>query len=312
VTDPSSPAATPSPEPTGWTGYLAADGFVAELKTELGTIMAEHGRLLFADGPPRPAAWAQNVWYDPVRISIQSIGEGARALRDIQRNWALLAVGHHRRAGLIEAKLPPVKPKPLVFPDPVPTAPLGSWTLTDPNTILASARCSSPFRHGEVVFAEDRETPPNRAYLKLWDAFTRLGVRPQPGERCLDLGASPGGWSWVLHETGARVLAVDKAPLDPRIAALPRLEYRQDSAFALAPEAIEPVDWLCSDVVCYPTRLLALVRRWLESGRARRFVCTLKFQGETDHATTREFAAIPGSQLMHLFHNKHELTWVRL
>ncbi len=306
------PPPAPSPEPTGWTGYLAADGYVAELKSELGTIVGEHGRLIFADGPPRPAAWAQNVWHDPVRIPIQSIGDGARALRAIQRNWALYTASHHRRASLIEDKLPPVKPKPLVFPGAAPTAPLGSWTLIDPQTIIAAARSGSPFRHGEVIFEEDRQAPPNRAYLKLWDAFTRLGIRPQPGELCLDLGASPGGWSWVLHETGASVVAVDKAPLDPRIAALPRLAYRQESAFALDPTALEPVDWLCSDVVCYPARLLALVRRWLESGRARRFVCTLKFQGETDHATAREFAAIPGSQLMHLFHNKHELTWVKL
>lgn len=199
-----------------------------------------------------------------------------------------------------------------MFPSDPPSAPLGSWTLLDANTIIASARCSSPFRNGEVTFAEDRQAPPNRAYLKLWDAFTRIGQRPQPGERCLDLGASPGGWSWVLHETGASVVAVDKAPLAPRIAALPRLKYRRDSAFALDPATIEPVDWLCSDIVCYPTRLLTLVKRWLDSGRAKHFVCTLKFQGETDHATAREFAAIPGSQLMHLFHNKHELTWAKL
>jgi 23S rRNA (cytidine2498-2'-O)-methyltransferase len=54
------------------------------------------------------------------------------------------------------------------------------------------------------------------------------------------------------------------------------------------------------------------VRRWLDTGRARRFVCTLKFQGETDHATARAFAAIRGARLMHLSHNKHELTWIRL
>jgi len=312
VTEPSPPSAPPSPEPTGWTGYLAADGYVTELKNELGAVVGEHGRLIFAEGPPRPAAWAQNAWHDPVRIPILSIGDGARALRAIQRNWSLFAVAHHRRARLIEEKLPAVRPKPLVFPAPAPSAPLGSWTLLDPQTIVAAARCSSPFRHGEVEFAENKQAPPNRAYLKLWETFTRLGQRPQSGERCLDLGASPGGWSWVLHETGATVLAVDKAPLDPRIAALPRLEYRKASAFALDPSAVEPVDWLCSDVVCYPTRLLSLVRRWLDSGRARRFVCTLKFQGETDHETARAFAAIPGSQLMHLFHNKHELTWVKL
>ena len=42
----------------------------------------------------------------------------------------------------------------------------------------------------------------------------------------------------------------------------------------------------------------------------RRIVCTLKFQGATDHDTVAAFAAIPGGQLMHLFHNKHELTFI--
>jgi 23S rRNA (cytidine2498-2'-O)-methyltransferase len=41
----------------------------------------------------------------------------------------------------------------------------------------------------------------------------------------------------------------------------------------------------------------------------RNFVCTLKFQGATDHDTIAAFAAIPGSRLFHAHHNKHELTW---
>jgi 23S rRNA (cytidine2498-2'-O)-methyltransferase len=152
---------------------------------------------------------------------------------------------------------------------------------------------------------------PNRAYLKLWELFTVAGARPAPGETCLDLGASPGGWTWVLQTLGARVLSVDKAPLDPRIARLPGVEEIRESAFGLAPEAVGPVDWLFSDVVCYPDKLYGLVERWLASGLCRNLVCTLKFQGATDHAAARRFAAIPGSKLMHLYHNKHELTWFR-
>jgi 23S rRNA (cytidine2498-2'-O)-methyltransferase len=299
-------------EPTGWTGYLAAPGYVDEVVAELGDVVAAHDRLVFAAGPPRPAAWAQNIWFDPVRINIRSIGEGAKALRGIQRNWALYAFHLHRRAHLIEAQLPPLRPKPVEFPSPLPKAPLGSWTLLDANTIVAAPHCSSPFVHGEVEFLENKQAPPNRAYLKLWEAFTLIGAEPRPGERCLDLGASPGGWSWVLQQTGADVIAVDKAPLDPKIASLPRIETRRQSAFALEPKDVGPVDWLCSDVVCYPERLLTLVRRWMESGLAHRFVCTLKFQGATDHAAAREFAAIPGSRLIHLHHNKHELTWIKL
>ncbi len=294
------------------TGYLAPEGFVEDLLVELGPgVSAVHGRLVLAAGPPRPAAWVANLWHAPQRLPIVSIADAARQLRAIQRNWVLYSHAHHRRAALIADRLPVVSAKPLVFGAPAPAAPLGSWTLLDPGTLLASARCSSPFPNGEVRFVEDRTAPPSRAYLKLWEALTRLGEKPGPGETCLDLGSSPGGWSWVLQQLGARVISVDKAPLDPRIAALPGIEFRQQSAFALDPLEIGGIDWLFSDVVCYPARLLALVERWLAAGTCRRFVCTLKFQGPTDHETARRFAAIPGSRLLHLHHNKHELTWIR-
>ena len=302
-----------APHANGLVGYLAPEGFLPQLLEELGPRAREtHGRLVLAEPPPGPVAWVANTWLAPERIPIVSIGDAAKKLRAIQRNWALLPHLHHRRAALIAAKLPKVSAKPLAFGAPAPMAPLGSWTLLAPDLMLASARCASPFPNGEVAFVEDRAAPPSRAYLKLWEAFMLLGVRPRPRETCLDLGASPGGWSWVLQSLGARVIAVDKAPLDARIAALPGLEVRRQSAFALDPGEVGPVDWLFSDVVCYPRRLLALVEKWLAAGTARRFVCTLKFQGETDFASMRRFAAVPGSRLMHLHHNKHELTWVRL
>jgi 23S rRNA (cytidine2498-2'-O)-methyltransferase len=298
--------------PDPCTAYLAADGFVDQLAHELGRVESQCDRLLVAAGPPRPAAWAQNTWFEPQQVEIASIGDAAKKLRAIQRNWAVYAPRNHRRAMLIQAQLPTVSAKPLVFGEPPPTAPLGSWTLVAPNILLAAPHCASAFPNGEVHFVEDRTGPPSRAYLKLWEALTLVDRRPQPGETCIDLGSSPGGWSWVLQRLGARVISVDKAPLAPEVAALPGIEYRGESAFALGPAEIGPVDWLFSDVVCYPARLLALVERWLAAGTCRRFVCTIKFQGATDHAAAARFAAIPGSQLRHLFHNRHELTWIKL
>jgi 23S rRNA (cytidine2498-2'-O)-methyltransferase len=296
------------------TAYLAADGFIEQLQEELhraGAIVRHrHERLLMCDGPAIAAAWAANIWHDGVELPVASIGGAAQALRDIQRNWAMYAPLHHRRAKLIEERLPHVSAKPIVFPAAAPTAPLGSWTLLAPDRLLAAARCSSPFANGEVALVEDRTGPPNRAYLKLWEALVRLGRWPGPGERCLDLGASPGGWTWVLARLGAEVLAVDKAPLDPRVAAMPGVDWRGESAFALEPASVGPVDWLFSDVVCYPARLLRLVEKWRASGLAKNFVCTLKFQGATDHDTAAAFAAIPGAQVQHLHHNKHELTFM--
>ena len=293
------------------TGYLAPEGFLAELKQELGNaVVACHGRLVLAPGPARPVAWVANVWREAEHVPITSIGDAAKKLRAVQRNWALYSFLHHRRAALIADKLPKVSAKPLAFGTPVPAAPLGSWTLIAPDRMLAAACCVSPFPNGEARFIEDR-TAPSRAYLKLWELFTLLGERPKPSELCVDLGASPGGWSWVLQKLGARVVSVDKAPLDPRVAGLPGIDDRRMSAFALDPGAMGPVDWLFSDVVCYPKRLLALVQKWLALGQVRRFVCTVKFQGTADFDAIRAFAAIPGSRLMHLHHNKHELTWVR-
>ena len=294
------------------TAYFAAEGYVDELDDELGAVDRKHGRLLIASGPPRPAAWAANIWLDPQEIRVASISDAAAKLRAIQRNWAVYAPKLYRRSTLIQEQLPKVSSKPLVFGTPQPKAPLGSWTLLDAGTMLVAPHCTSPFPNGEVHFVEDRTGPPSRAYLKLWEALTVIGCQPRPGERCLDLGSSPGGWSWAVQRMGAHVVSVDKAPLAPDIARLPGIEHRLESAFALDPIAIGPVDWLFSDVVSYPARLFALVERWLAAGTCRNFVCTVKFQGATDHDTARRFAAIPGSQLRHLFHNKHELTWIKI
>ncbi|WP_137179364.1 SAM-dependent methyltransferase [Roseomonas sp. AR75] len=296
--------------------WLAAEGFEAELVEELRRsgrrIAAWHGRLALSPDPPGPAAWALDVWTEPREVSVRSVKDAADALRAIQRNWSSYLAAHHRRGALIAERLPPVKAKPLAFPEPAPTSHLGAWTLLAPDRLLCSPTKSSPFVNGEVAFLEDREGPPSRAYLKLWEALTRLGRHPAPGERCLDLGASPGGWTWALAKLGALVEAVDKAPLDPRVAAMPGVTMRNESAFGLDPAKQPPVDWLFSDVICYPARLLALVNRWIAAGTARNLVCTVKFQGATDHDIAAAFAAIPGAVLFHGAHNKHELMFARL
>jgi 23S rRNA (cytidine2498-2'-O)-methyltransferase len=290
--------------------YLAPEGLESTLAEELALAGARiegwHGRLALSPDPPVDAAWALDIWTAPREIAVPSVRAGADALRAMQRNWSAYAVGHHRRMALIAERLPPVKARRLIFPEPAPASHLGAWTLVEQDRMLASPTKSSPFVNGACLFEEDHVGPPSRAYLKLWEALTRLGAWPQSGDTALDLGASPGGWTWVLATLGARVTAVDKAPLDPRVAAMPGVMWREGSAFALAPE---PVDWLVCDVIAYPDRLLALVQAWIASEVVPRIVCTVKFQGATDHAAAAAFAAIPGGRLQHLFHNKHELSF---
>jgi 23S rRNA (cytidine2498-2'-O)-methyltransferase len=97
-------------------GYLAPEDFLAELREELEDVVIDiHGHLVLAKGPAKPVAWAANVWCDSMRIPISSIGDAAKKLRAIQRNWALYSFASHRRAAVISEKLPKVSAKPIVF-----------------------------------------------------------------------------------------------------------------------------------------------------------------------------------------------------
>ena len=286
---------------------LAPRHLESVLREELGTrAVDQHGRLFVVNDDQR-ALWAQNTWFDVQRFQFKSISEAVRHLRGIQRNWALHSVAAHRRAKLIQEQLPVLKPKRVVFPSPLPAAPLGSWTLLDENTMLFAASCSSPFVDGEPEFEENKNDPPSRAYLKLWEHFTLQGRWPTTGEKVLDLGSSPGGWTWVLDQLGCDVVSVDKAPLAESLKLSGRVRYLEQSAFALEPREIGKVDWLFSDIICYPERLLELVRKWRPF--AANMVCTIKCQEPTNHAIIQEFLKIPESRCMHLFNNKHELTW---
>jgi len=308
--------------------YQPVPGFenhlMAELKKNaaellrIGPLIHDPGRDATVDTAKPDVFWYQNCWLEPFRLEFYSINEAAGFLRGIQRNWAACPHACFRRGSLIASKLPPISTKPRPFPWLPGESPVGAWTLLDERTMIASARCSSPFPNGAIEFAQDREGPPSRAYLKLWEALVRLRRWPGPGERCLDVGASPGGWTWALARLGANVLAVDQAPLEDRIAALPGVECLRRDAFTLKPEDAGPVDWLFCDVACYPPRLYDWIEKWLASGLCRNFVCTVKMQGSVgtktgtvDFETPKRFAEIPGSTLVHLYHNKHELTWTR-
>jgi 23S rRNA (cytidine2498-2'-O)-methyltransferase len=289
---------------------LAPKDFTSVLSEEVeGRSLRSLERLFLLRGFDLPV-FVQNIWLKPELYKFQSISQAAKHLRAIQRNWWLHSVGHHRRASLIQEQLPPLTPKPLEFLAKVPSAPLGAWTLLDEDTLLYSARCSSPFPDGEVEFIENKTDPPSRAYLKLWELFTVLGRHPATGEKVIDLGSAPGGWTWVLDQLGCEVISVDKAQLAEKLKLSQRVQFISESAFSLAQKSQSDVRWLFSDIICYPERLLELIRKW--EVNVPNLVCTIKFQGPTNFSIIKDFLKIPGSEIRHLTCNKHELTWFRL
>lgn len=297
-----------------YTAYLAIHQFEAELRRELElkgiSIAMERERLFLVEGQQGAMIWAQVTAFNVSAIPITSINDGARKLKALGRNWGLFTVGHHRRAQLIQDELPRYNSKPIPFRQPLPTAPMGFWTLWEPELIYASQETSSPFALGAMDFIEDKVMPPSRAYLKLWEFFTVYAPQARTTGTAIDVGSCPGGWTWVLRTMDFdKVISVDKAPIEKRIMDLGKIEFKGESAFGLDPKDFDEIEWFCSDIICYPERLLNLVKRFMDSGKVRNFVCTIKYQKETDWENTLKFLEIPGSRIVHLHHNKHEVTW---
>ncbi len=289
--------------------YLAKKDFLQEISTELKDYISLSDTLYLASGNKTPC-FVQDIWYEPKILSIESISTAAKALRNLGKYWYLHPIDCIRRSRLIEEQLLKMPDLTRTFPLTHDIPSIGVFALLDANTLIYSLRRLKVWPDGICQFIEDKKNPPNRAYLKLWEAFSFLNRYPEKGDSALDLGASPGGWSYVLQTLGANVTAIDKAALDPKIGRLPRITFIQDSAFAYSPMQLEKTyDWVLSDVACYPDRAYDLILKWIESKRAKQLIFTIKLQGKTDINSLQKFKDIPNSKLINLFYNKHEATF---
>jgi 23S rRNA (cytidine2498-2'-O)-methyltransferase len=139
----------------------------------------------------------------------------------------------------------------------------------------------SPFPWGEVPLADDKSAP-SRAFTKLVESEQRLGRFIDRGQTCVDLGASPGSWSYVAIQRGAHVIAVDRSELREDLMRNPRLRFETADAFKYKPP--QTVDWLVCDVIAAPQRSIDLLLEWLREKRMRNFIVTIKFKGHDEYA----------------------------
>jgi 23S rRNA (cytidine2498-2'-O)-methyltransferase len=162
-----------------------------------------------------------------------------------------------------------------------------------------------PWPAGRVPVPDDWDAP-SSAFRKLEEALAWLGTAPRAGDRCVDLGAAPGGWSHVALKRGAQVTAVDRADLDPRIAK--RVQHVRRDGFSYVPEA-PPVDWLLCDIIASPEKSLALLEKWLAGGWARNLCFHLKFKGRQGYALAQKARTLhPSFRVKHLYHDRNEVT----
>ncbi|HRP68366.1 MAG TPA: SAM-dependent methyltransferase, partial [Turneriella sp.] len=188
----------------------------------------------------------------------------------------------------------------------------GAFTLLDASTALStSTPLKGVFAGGRMPFVEDKVGPPSRAYLKLWEIFTLTGFYPNEKMQALDLGATPGGWSYVAASLGARVTMIDRsAPDAALLKKFPSLQFIKADGLKPTQDLLNESDVILSDMACDVTKLFDSVMRWILLDKVRFIACTLKFHGVSDKVIIQKFAELPNSIIYHLWNNGHELTWI--
>ncbi len=153
---------------------------------------------------------------------------------------------------------------------------------------------------------------PSRSARKLEEAFAWLGIEPGAGDSCVDLGAAPGGWTYVLLRRRARVVAVDLGRLDPELMSNRSLTYVRANAFQFEPD--EPVDWLVADLAYRPLEVAAMLAKWARRNWAGMLVANIKLPMKTKvDLLARVFDVLQNGgwrdvRARHLYHDRDEIT----
>jgi 23S rRNA (cytidine2498-2'-O)-methyltransferase len=189
------------------------------------------------------------------------------------------------------------------------------------HAFLASSdpRDSSPWPLG-IPRLRVHADAPSRSALKLEEAFqVLLGDSErqrllQPDMRAADLGAAPGGWTWVLTRQGLRVTAIDNGPLRPHVLEGGRVEHLRADGFIWQPP--QPLDWMVCDMVEQPRRVAERMATWIREGWCRHTIFNLKLPMKKRWQETRLCLDLFAGQAQRpmavrarqLFHDREEIT----
>ena len=161
---------------------------------------------------------------------------------------------------------------------------------------------------------------PSRSTLKLEEALLVLLDEDErerwlkPGMRAVDLGASPGGWTWQLVRRSLHVIAVDNGPMDAELMASGLVDHLRADGFRYQPRT--PVDWMVCDMVEQPARVAARMAQWLGQGWCRQAIFNLKLPMKKRHDEVQRCLAILHDgvdgklelRARQLYHDREEVT----
>jgi 23S rRNA (cytidine2498-2'-O)-methyltransferase len=142
----------------------------------------------------------------------------------------------------------------------------------------AAADCA-PWPMGIPRLKQDSRAP-SRSAMKLDEAIACLLTPAErmnliaEGMTAADLGAAPGGWSWVLSKHGIRVSAIDNGPLSADALATGLIEHIRADGFHWHPA--KSVDWMVCDMVETPSKVARRMAQWFANGWCRNAIFNLK------------------------------------
>ncbi|CBW25773.1 conserved hypothetical protein [Halobacteriovorax marinus SJ] len=134
---------------------------------------------------------------------------------------------------------------------------------------------------------EDDKKAPSRAFKKIVEAQEIMGKKISAGETLIDLGACPGGWTYIARKNGASVIAIDRSELREDLMLDPEVTFLQTDAFKYRPE--ETLDWAVSDIISTPERVIELIETWVVGELCHNFIFTIKFQGSDGYNILTKF-----------------------
>jgi 23S rRNA (cytidine2498-2'-O)-methyltransferase len=131
----------------------------------------------------------------------------------------------------------------------------------------------------------------SRAYLKIVEALEWSALPMQPGDRCVEIGSSPGGSCLALLERGLLVTGIDPAEMDPEVLAHPNFTHIRAIAKNVKRGLFRECRWLVMDANVAPNYTLDTLDGVLTQGGAKPegLVLTLKL---TDPALEEKLPAI--------------------
>jgi 23S rRNA (cytidine2498-2'-O)-methyltransferase len=238
--------------------------------------------------------------------------DAGRDLAGLARSFGNALRAGLRRVGHLSSKDDPRKPVLHVI------------LLAGNHLLLAAADAQdSPPWPGGIPRLRLASDAPSRSALKLEEALLLMLDEPErtrwmkQGQQAVDLGAAPGGWSWVLARAGLQVSAIDNGPMAESAMGTGLIKHLRSDGFRWRPP--HPVDWLVCDMVEQPRRVAQLMGDWLIEGDARRAIFNLKLPMKKRWQEVREQLDALSARLAasgrdfelrarQLYHDREEIT----